>query len=129
MEEYPISARSDPQDVRECSSCELKEIADWLFASYEEDDKKTKIIINKDRNRVVSLVVLRVLPTTLNVFVARPSVASDIPITITGVNKFIFQKLTVAGVNEQGEIRQVVISNKRGVTFILDDSGYLALFV
>jgi len=127
MKDYSISVRSDPKDIRVCSSCELKEIADWLRASHEEDDQKTKIVISRGRKRVVSIVVLRVLPNTINVFIAREGTVLDTPITLTDVNKFIFQKLTVAGVNEQGEIRQVLISNKRGALIILDDSGHIAV--
>lgn len=126
MEQYRLFARSNPEDIRECSSCEIKEIADWLGATYLEDEIKTRIVINKDSDKQITLTTLKVLPNTLQVFVARSGTASDIPITLTNVNKFIFQKLEFDDGDKKEEICQVIFRNKRGVEVIVDDSGFIA---
>lgn len=118
--------RSDPEDIRECNSCEIKEIADWLGATYSEDNQKAQIIINKDPNKRLKLIALKVLPNTLQIFAARPGTASDIPITLIDVNKFIFQKLEFEMEGKKEEIRQVIFRNKKGIQVIVDDSGGIA---
>jgi len=122
-----LFARSDPEDIRECNSCEIKEIADWLGAKYSEDQEKSRVIIDKDLDRRLTIVVLKVLPNMLQIFAARPGATSDILITLSNVNHFTFQRLELDFGDSKEEIRQVIFRNAKGVQIIIDDSGGIAL--
>lgn len=127
MEQYQIFARSNPEDTRECGSCEIKEIADWLGATYEEDKEKTIIVINKDPNKRLKIIVLKILPNTLHIFAARSGNAyDDIPVALPDINKFIFQKLEFEDRDRKEEIRQMIFRNKKGAEVIIDDSGFIS---
>lgn len=127
MGQYQIFARSNPEDTRECSSCEIKEIADWLGATYEEDKGKTKIVIDKGPNKRLKLIILKVLPNILHIFAARSGNAyDDIPATLSDINKFIFQKLEFEDRDREEEIRQMIFRNKKGAEVIIDDSGFIS---